>query len=307
MIQEIALSRNSVIVCGEKRFPWSVLPAFFHDHKIRDAPPLLSLGKRGLRDPTELADLLRVARLCQATDPRDRVFALLGLVLGAEAEGLVADYTQSIPDVFTWITKYLVRTATAADVLGNVSIHMPGPGPESLLARQLPSWVPDWTDARRSFLERFPTARTYLEDVHLELDTSDTRALRLAGAIVGCREHKSTSLVSGFMLRIRGGPPGLLQRLVYFRAVLKSPKTPFFPGSKLGPRFLVVLEPVGREHHPAATSFTPELPSCWARDADAFRFRGLLAKGELVSPYLPHGNESPGCGHTDSVSSVKLV
>jgi len=72
-------------------------------------PFLLSVGGRRLREPRKLLGLLRLSRNCEARDPQDRVFVLVGLVIGAEAEGLVADYIQVISEVFTWITKYLAK------------------------------------------------------------------------------------------------------------------------------------------------------------------------------------------------------
>lgn len=191
MIQEIALSPNPAILCGEKEFPWSVLQS---DTALKSLPhhltigseerlvsPLLLLGKRRLRYSTELPDLLRLGRHCQSTDPRDRVFALLGLVVDAEAESLVADYGRSTPEIFTWIARYLANTGTAADLLGNVNICEDSAGSDRLNQLQLPSWVPDWTNAGTTYLGRFPETRAYLESLPFQLDEHDMRTLVLSG------------------------------------------------------------------------------------------------------------------------------
>lgn len=195
IIQEIALSPNPVILCGEKEFPWSVLQ---NDTALKSLPhpltigleervvsPLLSLGKRRLRYSTELPDLLELGRHCQSTDPRDRVFALLGLVVDAEAESLVADYGRSTPEIFTWIARYLANMGTVVDVLGNVNICGDLTGSERLLEfrnqLQLPSWVPDWTNAGTTCLDLFPYARTYLNSLPFQLDEHDMGILVLTG------------------------------------------------------------------------------------------------------------------------------
>lgn len=186
IIQEIALSPNPVIICGEKEFPWSVLQ---NDTEVRSQTkhhniPLLSLGKRRLRSSTELPDLLRLGRRCESTDPRDRVFALLGLVVGAEAEGLVADYGWHVAQVFTWIARYLAKVGTCADFLGNVNMIWHLGGAESLGFRnklQLPSWVPDWSDSGTTCLDLFPQATNFLKDLPFQLGEDDTSALILTG------------------------------------------------------------------------------------------------------------------------------
>ncbi|KAG6361118.1 hypothetical protein INS49_009342 [Diaporthe citri] len=198
IIQEIALSPNPVILCGEKVFPWSVL---HNDTALQSLPdalyiglgkrvvsPLLSLGKRRLRNSAELLDLLRLGRHCQSTDPRDRVFALLGLVVDAAAEGLVADYRRSTPEIFTWIARYLANKGIAADVLGNVNMCRDSAGSELLLGfrsqLQLPSWVPDWTNAGTTCLDLFPDAGTYLKNLPFQLDELDMGTLILRGLFI---------------------------------------------------------------------------------------------------------------------------
>ncbi|KAK1719172.1 heterokaryon incompatibility protein-domain-containing protein, partial [Colletotrichum lupini] len=77
VIQEIAAAQN----------PW--LQNWFH---------VLPQGK--LMDLQELPRLLQATALCKATDPRDRVYALLGLFQGAKQAQLIADYSLSVDQVF---------------------------------------------------------------------------------------------------------------------------------------------------------------------------------------------------------------
>lgn len=106
VVQEIALPQNPVMLGSHKGIPWSTLQLdtalrALNPSRAIYIPPLLSLGKRRLRELKELLEVLRLGRSCKTTDPRDRVFALLGLLIGGEAEGLVADHTQPTSEVFT--------------------------------------------------------------------------------------------------------------------------------------------------------------------------------------------------------------
>ncbi|KAH8773781.1 heterokaryon incompatibility protein-domain-containing protein, partial [Diaporthe sp. PMI_573] len=55
-----------------------------------------------------LSILLTETSRCLATDPKDMVFALLGLVQGAHLEGLVADYSKSIQEIRVGIAAYFL-------------------------------------------------------------------------------------------------------------------------------------------------------------------------------------------------------
>jgi hypothetical protein len=73
-----------------------------------------------------------------ATDPRDYIYGLLGLVNGPNSEGIVPDYNLSVSEIYTqsafkMITK---RGDLAPLILTDNQRH------ESI---GLPSWVPDWS------------------------------------------------------------------------------------------------------------------------------------------------------------------
>lgn len=189
VVQEIALSRNAIIV-GKRELPWSVLRDSQLVKEWAGPKPLLSLGNRRLRNPDELIDLLHLGRYCETTDPRDKVFALLGLVAGAEAEGLVADYSKGVEEIYTWIARYLidVHKRSAADILGILNIldwNEPRP-------YNLPSWVPDWSNPGRILLEVHSQFKKYLDEIPLAIDPNDPRALLLTGYLYG---HLNPSII----------------------------------------------------------------------------------------------------------------
>lgn len=100
-------------------------------------PSALNLQLRNLVPANELLDLLQSARGCSAGDPRDKVFALFGIVLSPATFGLEADYKKSTAAVFTEIALYLIRKTGTLNVLSHCQRERP--------TIELPSWVPDWS------------------------------------------------------------------------------------------------------------------------------------------------------------------
>ncbi|KAK0719203.1 heterokaryon incompatibility protein-domain-containing protein [Lasiosphaeris hirsuta] len=175
VLQEIALARKATLICGDASIPWPnfakqirELPHFgkmafdalltrppphhtyggFGDQgarwatlrdearQISGVPLALSFEAPKFRSIEELPRLLDLSSFCEATDPRDKVYALLGLATGTEGYGFLPDYDTDLEHVY-------VKTA----ILIAASC-----GPLALLVRAvcrrsisptLP-WVPDW-------------------------------------------------------------------------------------------------------------------------------------------------------------------
>ncbi|KAH8880475.1 hypothetical protein GQ53DRAFT_736819 [Thozetella sp. PMI_491] len=91
---------------------------------------------------TTLLPLLRMFRSRQATDPRDKVFALLGLVQhwGGQ-DKIVPDYNMSAERVFWETTITLLKNTKSLNVLMGTLGRRENPG----MGRIGPSWVPDWS------------------------------------------------------------------------------------------------------------------------------------------------------------------
>jgi hypothetical protein len=111
----------------------------------------------------DLLSALHIGRNCQATDPRDKVFALLGLLDGRLDAAVKADYGLTVAEVFTQIAAYLIQSRNDLAVLSYVSKDS-GPGYTSVELQSeweqwrralgmgryhkplnIPSWVPDWS------------------------------------------------------------------------------------------------------------------------------------------------------------------
>jgi hypothetical protein len=101
--------------------------------------------------PVLLCDLLQFASGAeteaplQASDPRDFVFALLGMSADADALGIKPDYAKSIRQVYEEVAIALVKDGWRVFTLG-FDVEL-----ESVRRKEWASWVPDW---RRVFSVR---------------------------------------------------------------------------------------------------------------------------------------------------------
>lgn len=87
--------------------------------------------------PSLIATLAYVADH-DATDPRDRVYSLSGLVHDFSLCGLLS-YKVSVEDLYTHLVKRFIEMCDSLDVICFATIFKASPA-----AGLLPSWVPDW-------------------------------------------------------------------------------------------------------------------------------------------------------------------
>lgn len=152
---------------------------------------ILELRKNAF--PYALLELLNILRSLAATDPRDKLFAVLGLSICPHELMLRPNYSREVAEVFTNVAKYCL---TQSDNLFNPSNTMTtDPNPLVLFSclevtstdqRTLPSWVPDWTlPATTSILGKhnklFRTDRGPISPIRF---SEDNRTLFLSGHII---------------------------------------------------------------------------------------------------------------------------
>jgi hypothetical protein len=173
MIQENVINQNTIMVCGTIAFLWSpvstkLLELFFcmfpdrYKFAILDRKeslitleklPSISIGhiiylravinEKGLKS-IPLLDLLRMSRNFACKDPRDRIYAILGLASDVDALGIVRDYSKTAEEVFIDAAVRLLQ-ANSVDLLNLVS---------NTKEIKLPSWVPDWSPPRSRLLSK---------------------------------------------------------------------------------------------------------------------------------------------------------
>ncbi|RYP30073.1 hypothetical protein DL767_006424 [Monosporascus sp. MG133] len=143
VIQEVALARSAILICGEKQLSWSSFRRWClmleptHAQNLR-IPPLLHFDHRTYASPNQLLRLLDLARDFMAADPRDKVYAILGLIIDADTYNLDVDYDVSVEELYTRVALQIAVRHGWAAVLRRA-------GTEQRRLERLPSWVPDWS------------------------------------------------------------------------------------------------------------------------------------------------------------------
>lgn len=95
------------------------------------------MGYRAAKERKSLLNLPQRFRDRKASDPRDKVYALLSLVeTGSAGSTLVPDYSLSVKDVFIRAAISIIRASKSLSVLSTDNGRK--------VRTDLPSWVPDW-------------------------------------------------------------------------------------------------------------------------------------------------------------------
>jgi hypothetical protein len=160
VIQEAALAQKLVMVTGNTSCPMdtNLMSRIRARAKISGLQipgplawdPLVSAPTR------DLLTMLHMTRNCTSTDPRDKIYGLLGLV-GERLQSLIQiDYSQNVDEVMTRAAAAIIICREDFEILAYAS-HTVRPA-----RRNLPTWVPDWTEHRGDITIRpqFQSAKT---------------------------------------------------------------------------------------------------------------------------------------------------
>ncbi|EQB44486.1 hypothetical protein CGLO_16777 [Colletotrichum gloeosporioides Cg-14] len=124
-------------------------------------------------------ELLCLSRNNLATDPRDKVYGLLGLTDDAVTHSIIPDYSpeNTASKVFTEVATEIANTERVVDLLHHAGIDQDLP--------DLPSWVPDWTKQSRSTLQShvYQCVGTSTPKVSV-LDVGDKPKMTVRGAVI---------------------------------------------------------------------------------------------------------------------------
>ncbi|CZR62708.1 uncharacterized protein PAC_12605 [Phialocephala subalpina] len=117
-----------------------------------------------------------------ATDPRDKVFAILGLVSGGEDFGVHADYNMNLVDVYVNTAAAIMRNSDYLDILS-----VPRPSKSN---STLPSWAPDWeATIPESAILRELLART-VNEIQASGSTNSSGTICIQGSILTVQAYK---------------------------------------------------------------------------------------------------------------------
>jgi hypothetical protein len=147
VLQEVAYAWSGVVVCGQRSTSWSrtfsanFTSSLAFEPGLRPFPHVMSFGPSWLNGNTFTSkaffNQLCVTRECGATDPKDKVYAILSLFRSVpKSADLAIDYTRSTADIFTGAAAFLLQSIgpiVLSEIYGRSFIS------------NLPSWVPDWT------------------------------------------------------------------------------------------------------------------------------------------------------------------
>ncbi|CAM1506211.1 Fc.00g058520.m01.CDS01 [Cosmosporella sp. VM-42] len=233
IIQELALSRNGTIFCGDRFLPveyfnsalligeqlqwalrnlrnqrrqntpmWTLNGHLFKLHGMRIRRRRKTMGL-----PTCLSILLagvgyadRPAYL--ASNPRDVIFGLIGVICDAQELDIRADYAKSAIEVFTEVTRAFWNRQRGRNqyLLGYSTFPKDIEG--------LPSWVPDWSRLGRVGITRVPFALSWSFRASLNADQLECQPLeRKCSNILRLKGFRKGRVVStSQLLRLETGP-----------------------------------------------------------------------------------------------------
>ncbi|KAL9616479.1 MAG: hypothetical protein Q9160_008647 [Pyrenula sp. 1 TL-2023] len=155
VLQEAILPSRGIVYCGERALDWSAIKDFndWNTSKrwVTQLPFVVSMSKQSFTNGKPRSIMLKAllrARHCGATNPRDKVYALLPLIKSFGHQfALAPNYGDALAKVYTDCAKKLL-----ADCGSEILYAVQG----GSRLEYLPSWVPDWsTPPRRSILGSF--------------------------------------------------------------------------------------------------------------------------------------------------------
>jgi hypothetical protein len=152
VIQEVVANPCVRIMFGTHHSSWAALEACemgYASTRVSDKedPPIMRINNperlQKYKLPDGLWQILLNTRSLAASDPRDRVFALLYLLgSGLDIRDQLVDYSQSSEVIFTRVGKILLSQVGLELLTAARHGH----------AREMPSWVPDWSQKHQDIL-----------------------------------------------------------------------------------------------------------------------------------------------------------
>ncbi len=161
VVQELTLANQqaAIVRCGEAAGPWlsflitayaiesswfivnAIITGVFPDVKLDAFNNGIRMAQCRRVDSTHtpfaLLDLLHQHRDCESTDPKDKVYGLLGISGDVEDIGIMPNYDRSPEEIFADLFEKHVLETKSLDMICAVRF------PRRLA--NLPSWVPDWS------------------------------------------------------------------------------------------------------------------------------------------------------------------
>ncbi|KAF5847637.1 hypothetical protein GGP41_000363 [Bipolaris sorokiniana] len=165
IVQEgtIANPARTVLFCGSRSIDWTYLRAALQIHHhithyqsfgmSTDFSDAMATRLDSFRRDREngvnirLLQVLGLIRAYECKDPRDKLYAALGMAMDVNEDDIIPDYTKPLSAVYVDVAKFCISKSNThrLDFLGEVLRSAPGTVFEYQHERLLPSWTPDWT------------------------------------------------------------------------------------------------------------------------------------------------------------------
>lgn len=175
VVQEVALGKDPVVVCGKHAFPWGALRLFMIFTVTLGKFPVLDRAAYpmvdafltvveyltnafGISDARQgqsngfpklpfFFSLISLNANFDSTDPRDRIYALLGLDTAKKYRDVFRpDYGIKVEDLYVKVAREMIMKEDNIRFL-----HLAGISYRHSLS--LPSWVPDWTSLPKNLIQ----------------------------------------------------------------------------------------------------------------------------------------------------------
>ncbi len=209
VVQENAVASQALLYHSGKRIDWSCLASvvqtlwelelgtWLQDKRTLEHPrgfgSVLEINRiRDFRQQggcDDLPTVLRQTLYFDSTDPRDKVFAILGITRDGLNWRFRPDYQTPVEDIYTQSVVRMLRTQQVLKTRRILNfLHLAGIGwPRNI--DSLPSWVPDWSrGTQRRFIFMTTSGLTFLaagkSTPKVQVDAK-TRELTLEGILVG--------------------------------------------------------------------------------------------------------------------------
>ncbi|KAF2123036.1 heterokaryon incompatibility protein-domain-containing protein [Lophiotrema nucula] len=161
VVQELSLAKQdrAVVRCGKHTAPWleflvaayaidnfwdmvcGIIWNKYQDETVEGHQHGIRMAQCRNVDSTlpgfTLLELLNQHRDCAATDPRDKVYGLLGLAGDVKTIGLTPSYTSTPKEIYIDLFQRHIRATGSLDMICSVRF------PKNI--EELPSWAPDWS------------------------------------------------------------------------------------------------------------------------------------------------------------------
>jgi hypothetical protein len=229
IIQELAVASSIIILCGRHKLSWEAFSHYSNtefvaaadetaNNRLERFEKILEFRIDNLTPkPIRLLDALYRSQSALSTDPKDKLYALLGLVFDGGHFIPEPNYSLSKEETYTNFSLALIKKKFPLDFIylrtSNRQVH-----------DSLPSWVVDWSDlndplAREEFghisiLPAFSTPHLNKQDQVSALKNT----LVIRGLILGSIDGLSTAFFAG-----RGDPAAHVVLSPETRAISMQP------------------------------------------------------------------------------------